>query len=95
MLFHILDVMGNTIMNMRVQIPFQISDFVFFGLIPRSGNAGSYDSSSFNLLRIFDNVLHSGCTNLHSFQQCTRVPFSSNHLYFLVFLIIAILTGVR
>ena len=96
--FHVLAIGNNGVMNMRVQIFFEVSIFASFRKISGSGTAGSYGSSTFNFLRKLHPVFHSGCTNSHFYQQCTKnlfPPHPCQCLLLLAFFIIAILTDVR
>ena len=85
-------------MNMEVQISSRVSVFVTFGCIPRSGIAASSGSSNLNFLRILRTAFCSGCTSLHSHQQCMQVFFSlrpCQYLSSLIFLRMVILTGMK
>ena len=54
---------NNAAVNIRVDISFQISVFIFFRQIPRSGIAGEYGSSVFNFLRTLFTVFKVAETN--------------------------------
>ena len=83
---------------MNIGIHVSLSILGFLVCMPSSGIAGSHGSYISSFLRNLQAVLHSGCTSLHSHQQCMRVLFSPHplqHLLLIDFWIAAILTGMK
>ena len=94
--FHVFVIINSVVMNIGVHV--SLSILVSSACILSSGIAGLYGNSISSCLRNLYTVLYSGCTSLHSHQQCKRNPFSPHllqHLLLVGFWIAAILTGMR
>jgi hypothetical protein len=74
--FHNLATVNSAAINMGVQMPLEYPVSHSFGYILRNGIAGLYGRSMFRFLSSLQIFFWSGCTSLHSHQQCKRVTFS-------------------
>ena len=92
----VLAIVNSAVMNIGVHV--FLSILVSIVCMPRVGLLGRMAVLFPVILRNLHTLLHSGCTSLHSHQQCKRVPFSPHllqHLLLVGFWIAVILTGVE
>ena len=94
--FQVLPIVNSAAMNNGIHVAFSI--LISSGYMPRSGITGSYGGFIPNIIRNIHTNFYSGCINLHFRQLCKSVAFSPyplQHLLFVDFLMMVILTCVR
>lgn len=95
--FHsFLPFVSSTAMDVCVQFFGWTSVCSSLGSVSRSGVVEPYDNCILIFLRIYQTIVHTGCTIFYLYKQCLRVPVSLHccqHLIF--FIIITILVYVK
>ena len=94
--YHVLAIVNSAVMNNGIHVSFSTS--LSSGYMPKSGIAGSYGGFIPRFLRNLHTIFHSSCINLQSHQQSKSITFSPcslQHLLFVDFLMMAILTSIR
>ena len=94
--FHVLAIVNSAAMNNGIHVPFLV--LVSSRSRPKSGIAASYAGFIPSFLRNLHTIFHSGCIDLHPHKQWKSVPSFPHplqHLLFVGFLMMAILTGMR
>ena len=76
--FYVLATVNSAAVNTEVHVSFSV--MVSSGCMPSNGIVGSYGTYIPSFLRNLHTVLHNGCINLYSHQECKRIPLSSHSL---------------
>ena len=93
--FHVLAIVNSAAMNIGVHVSFS-HILISSGYMPRSGIAGSYGGFILSFLNSLQTIFHS--VSIYIPTSNASVPFPPHlhqHLFFVDFLRMAILTGVR